>query len=92
MLAALGQHDPRLTKTRAQDLQLTRQLTAYSKDDPPPSRNKPVPISVLRQAVDYRILADSWKAKAIADMLLLGFFMLRLGEYAYTDNERATPF
>jgi hypothetical protein len=92
-LASLGQPDPRLTAKGTLDLRLTRQLAAYGKEDPPPHRNKPVPISVLRKAVEYRLLAHSCKAQAIADMLLLGFyFMLRPGEYAHTTSAQASPF
>ncbi len=68
-LAALGRPDARLTSQGALDLRLTRQLAAYAKDDPPPHRVKPVPVSILRQAVEYRLLANSPKAQAIADML-----------------------
>jgi hypothetical protein len=89
MLAALGQPNPRLTSQNSMDLWLTRQLAAYGKEDPPPQRKKPVPISVLQKAVKYHLLASSHKAKAIANMLLLGFyFMLRPGEYAHTSSKR----
>jgi hypothetical protein len=75
------------------DLQLTRQLAAYGKEDPPPQRNKPVPVSIPRKAVEYRLLAHSWKTRAIADMLLLGFYlMLYPGEYAHTKHKESTPF
>ncbi len=92
-LAALGQPDPRLTTQGTIDLRLTRQLAAYGKEDPPPTRNKPVPTSVLRKAIEYRRLANSSKAQAIVDMLLLGFyFMLRPGEYAHTKSKESCPF
>jgi hypothetical protein len=92
-LASLGQPDPRLTSQGALDLRLTRQLAAYGKEDPPPNRNKSVPISVLRRAIDYCLLANSSKAQAIVDMLLLGFyFMLRPGEYAHTKSKESSPF
>jgi hypothetical protein len=43
--------------------------------------------------VDYRLVANSSKAKAISDMLLLGFyFMLRPGEYAQTKSNDTSPF
>jgi hypothetical protein len=61
-LATLGCPDPRLTVKGTLDLRITRQLAAYAKDDPPPQRVKPVPISILRQAVEYRLLANSSKA------------------------------
>jgi hypothetical protein len=92
-LAALGQPDPRLTLQNTLDLRLARQLAAYGKDDPPPQRNKPVPVSILQSAVEYRLLANSHRANAIVDMLLLGFyFMLRPGEYAHTDSKDSAPF
>jgi hypothetical protein len=92
-LAALGLPDARLTTKGTMDIRLTRQLAAYAKDDPPPQRVKPVPISILRLAAEFRLMADSCKANAIANMLLLGFyFMLRPGEYAHTDSREATPF
>jgi hypothetical protein len=92
-LAALGLPDARLTRKGTLDIRLIRQLAAYAKDDPPPQRVKPVPISILRLAAEFRLMADSCKANAIADMLLLGFyFMLRPGEYAHTDSREATPF
>jgi hypothetical protein len=92
-LAALGRTDPRLTAKGTLDLRITKQLAAYAKEDPPPQRVRPVPISILRQAVEYRLLADSPKANTIAHMLLLGFyFMLRPGEYAFTDSNESTPF
>jgi hypothetical protein len=92
-LAALGLPDARLTPKGTLDIRLTRQLAAYAKVDPPPQRVKPIPITILRQAVEYRLLATSCKANAIADMLLLGFyFMLRPGEYAHTDSKEASPF
>jgi hypothetical protein len=92
-LAALGCPDARLTSKGTLDLWLTIQLAAYAKEDPPPHWVKPVPISILQQAVEYHLLANSPKAQAIVDMLLLSFyFMLRPGEYAYTDSKNATPF
>jgi hypothetical protein len=70
-LATLGLYEPRLQASGKLDLRLQRQLAAYKKENPPPSRVKPIPLP----------------------MLILGFyFLLRPGEYAYTDNTEASPF
>jgi hypothetical protein len=91
--AALGSDDPRLQPSGKLDLQLSRQLSAYKKRDPPPTRVTPIPFPVNSQTLDLCYLAQTNEASAIADMLLLGFFFLLCpGEYAYTDNEDASPF
>jgi hypothetical protein len=83
----LGQTDPRLVPSGKLDLCLSRQLSTYKKRDPPPARVKPIPFPIIAQT------ANTPNAHVIADMLLLGFFfLLRPGEYAYTDNEDAAPF
>ncbi len=89
----LGQNDPRLLTSGKLDLCLSRQLTAYKKQDPPPARVKPIPFPIIAQTAHLCRLANTPTANAIADMLLLSFFfLLHPGEYAYTDNEDAAPF
>jgi hypothetical protein len=91
--SALGQPDPRLLPSGKLDLRLSRQLTAYKKEDPPPSRVKPIPFPVIAQAVALCHRANTPASNTIADMLLLGFFfLLRPGKYAYTPNPDADPF
>jgi hypothetical protein len=91
--AALGHADPRLLANGQLDLRLHRQLSAYKKLDPPPSRVKPIPLSIITHAAHLNILANIPSSIAIADMLLLGFFfLLRPGEYAWTHNPEAAPF
>ena len=91
--ASLGCTDPRLQSSGKLDLRLSRQLSAYKKEDPPPTRVKPVPLPIITHAADLCYLANTASCNAIADMLLLGFyFLLRPGEYAYTDNPDAAPF
>jgi hypothetical protein len=91
--ASLGSLDPRLTSSGKLDLRLSRQLSAYKKQDPPPNRVKPIPFPILAQTANLCYLANTPMANTIADMLLLGFFfLLRPGEYAYTPNPEAAPF
>jgi hypothetical protein len=92
-LASLGSDDPRVTANGKLDLRLTRQLAAYKKQDPPPTRVKPIPFPILAQTAALCRCANTAASNTIADMLLLGFFfLLRPGEYAYTDNPDAAPF
>jgi hypothetical protein len=54
MLAHMGLNDPRLTPSGTLDLRLSRLLSAYNKADPPPSRVKPVPLTLLRYTCDLQ--------------------------------------
>jgi len=47
-IALMGEPDPRLTSEGTVDFRLRRQLAAYQKQDPPPHRVKPVPVTVLK--------------------------------------------
>ncbi len=91
--ASLGSPDPRLLPSGKLDLRLSRQLSAYSKRDPPPHRVKPVPLPIITHAAQQCLRANLPESNAIADMLLLGFFfLLRPGEYACTSNPESCPF
>jgi hypothetical protein len=93
MLASLGSADPRFTTNGKLDLRLTRQLAAYKKQDPPPTRVKPILLPILAQTAALCRHTNTAASNTIADMLLLGFFfLLRPGEYAYTDNPDTAPF
>jgi hypothetical protein len=91
--STLGQSDPRLLPLGKLDLRLSRQLSAYKKEDPPPTCVKPIPFPILADAITFCYRANTSKTNAIADMILLGFFFLLCpGEYAYTSNPDADPF
>ncbi len=93
MYAALGFPDPRLQYSGRLDFRLHRQLQYYGKEDPPPSRVKPIPLQIIHATVQQCYRSPLPHSQTIGDMLLLGFFfLLRLGEYAWTANEDATPF
>jgi hypothetical protein len=92
-LANLGYSDPRLLPSGKLSFRLSRQLSYYTKSDPPPSRVKPIPTPVLHHTIALHCLANNARSNAIADMLTLGFyFLLRPGEYAQTDNAESMPF
>ncbi len=79
--AALGHDDPRLLPNGKIDLHLQRQLASYKKLDPPPSRVKPIPLSIITHAAHLNLITNLPSSLAVADMLLLGFFfLLRPGE------------
>jgi hypothetical protein len=64
-----------------------RHFWAYTKEDDPPSRVKPVPIIIyiLQQAFGDLLLPDR---QAVADMCTIAFyFLLRPGEYAGTTSD-----
>jgi hypothetical protein len=92
-LANMGYSDPRLLPSGKLQFRLSRQLAYYSKQDPPPSRVKPIPSGILQHTVTLLRLGNHARAHTMADMLTLGFyFLLRPGEYALTSNPDSSPF
>jgi len=90
---ALGSPDPRLQSSGKLDFCLSRQLTAYKKQDPPPTRVKPIPFFLITQTAIMHYTAVTPQDQALADMLMLGFFfLLQPGEYTHTTNPEASPF
>ena len=90
-MASLGGEDCRKDTTGALDFRLARQFRAYGRQDPPPNRVKPIPISLVRRIAN---LSDNGTSKdqAVADMIIIAFFfLLRPGEYTGTANDD-TPF
>lgn len=67
-------------------------IASWKKDDPPPTRVKPIPIQVIRRIAFIANASNCALAKATSDMIILGFFfLLRPGEY--TDSASDTqPF
>ena len=88
----MGAPDPRLDFGGNVDFRITRMLKAYSKEDPPPNRVKPVPIPVIRRVMVVAIASADPFNIALADMICIAFFfLLRPGEYAISTSE-STPF
>jgi len=52
-LALLGSLDPRLQPSGKLDLCLSRQLSAYQKQDPPPTWVKPIPFPIIAYTTDF---------------------------------------
>ncbi|CAJ1945366.1 unnamed protein product [Cylindrotheca closterium] len=90
-MASMGSKDCRKDSTGALYFRLARMFRAYGRQDPPPNRVKPIPISLIRRIAN--LSADgSAKDKAVADMIIVAFFfLLRPGEYTGTENDD-TPF
>jgi len=92
-LSNMGYADPRLNPSGKLNFRLSRLLSSYNKTDPPPSRVKPIPTSIIMHTISTLRLATHPRAQALADMITLGFyFLLRPGEYAHTTNPESTPF
>jgi hypothetical protein len=93
MIALLGFRDPRLQPSGKLDLRLQCQLQAYSKQEPPPNRVKPIPLYIILHIVQHCYMMPDAREQAIAHMITLGFFfLLRPGEYTHTGNTEAAPF
>jgi hypothetical protein len=58
------------------DFRLTRQISYYKKQDPPPDRVKPVPVTVIRHILYAAMASAIVSTIAIADMIALAFFFL----------------
>jgi hypothetical protein len=87
----VGSPDPRLTVTGSTEFRLARQLRGYSRADPPPTRVKPVPVSVLHHAASLARQHNSAEAIAVINMICIAFFFLcRPGEYTAPTADNAT--
>ena len=90
-MASMGSKDCRKDSTGALDFRLSRMFRAYGRQDPPPNRVKPIPISLIRRIAN-RSDNGTAKDRAVADMIIIAFFfLLRPGEYTGTENDD-TPF
>ncbi len=83
--ARMGARDPRLNSFGDVDIRLTSLYRAWKKDDAPPTRVKPLPISLVHGAVHLARTANTPVTLAAANCLTIAFyFLLRPGEYAGT--------
>ena len=91
-IAILGAKDPIMTSTGKLDGRLQLQFRCYSRQDPPPSRVKPIPVQVLRRLACVAAAYRYPELQAVADMIIIAFFLLlRPGEYTGTKYE-SSPF
>jgi hypothetical protein len=92
--ASVGGPDPGLRASGKHEVRLRRQLKGCAKDEPPPNRVEPIPISVIchliTQATAHGSSVDS---VATADMVSIAFFFLmRPGEHTAPTAGANSPF
>ena len=91
-IVMLGVNDPRMMSTGKLDGRLQLQFSCYSRQDPPPSQVKPIPVQVLRRLACVAADCRDPDLKAVADMIIIAFFfLLRPGEYTGTKSD-SSPF
>jgi hypothetical protein len=88
----VGALDPRhQVGTTLTDFRLYRQLRCYAKQDPPPSRVKPLPLAVLHNVRQLAAFKGDQISLAVSDLSYLAFFwLLRPGEYCSSSDSH--PF
>ena len=93
IFAAMGGADPRLNTMGAIDSRLGQKFATYMKEDPPPGRVCPLPVSIF-QCMDSIVQGSSPRGRAITDLAWIAFFFpLRLGKYyAGGIDTVSTPF
>jgi len=91
-LALLGAPDPCLNTLGTMDFRLSRLLRGFTAADPAPNRVRPIPLKILRTAMDMATTLPDPGAQATADMACIAFFfLLRPGEYTARANS-TVPF
>ena len=91
-ITMLGAKDPRMTSTGKIDGRLQLQIHCYSRQDPPTSRVKPIPVQVLRWLACIAAASNDQELQAVTDMIIIAlFFLLRPGEYTGTKSD-SSPF
>ncbi|KAI2491522.1 hypothetical protein MHU86_23050 [Fragilaria crotonensis] len=84
----MGAPDPRLNSHGHLDFRLASMYRAWQRDDDPPTRVKPLPLSLVAQVCHLASLENSPRAAAAASCLVIGFFfLLRPGEYLGTPRQ-----
>ena len=88
VIAMLGAKDPRMTSMGNIDRRLQLQFRCYSRQYPPPSRVKPIPVQVLRRLACVAAASNDQELQAVTDMIINAFFfLLRPGEYTGTKSD-----
>ena len=91
--ARLGIVDPRIDTFGNIDFRIKRQLSCYTKEDPPATRVKPIPVQILHQTFLSRQTLNTTKALVTGYAIYMAFFFLmRPGEYCRTTTEENAPF
>ena len=80
MFAAVGTPDPRLNSTEILEFRMGIQLVAYARQDTPPSRLHPIPITILH-CLNTTAQGGTPRQQAITELTWITFFFfLRLGD------------
>jgi hypothetical protein len=90
-LASMGVPNPRLDSHGKPHYILQQQLKGYSRLDPPASRVKPIPFTLVHH---LNTMASSPLEQAVADVAIIGFFfLLRPGEHTKSSpSADSAPF
>jgi hypothetical protein len=91
--ARLGGKDIRKDAYGEIDFRIYRQLRAYTREDSPPSRVKPVPIIIIMSILVQAFLDSNLPDRqAVSNMCAVAlYFLLRPGEYTSTTSDDS-PF
>jgi hypothetical protein len=96
IFSSVGAPDPLHDRLGKTDFHLYRQFGTYSKQDPPPTRVRPVPLQLLvhQHASIKHLPTETDQQKAVADLAILAFFfLLRRRVYSKSgDNTQSHPF
>lgn len=83
--------DPRYSNAGKLHPAIRKLQTSYAKDDPPPTRVKPIPLPLVAHAVRAHHSSNEFM-KALMDLIIIAFFfLLRPGEHSY-DKKENHPF
>ena len=83
--ARMGTPDPRLDRHGQLDFRLSSLYRSWQNTDDPPSRVKPLPLTLVAQVCRLATMEHTATSCAAADCLIMGFFfLLRPGEYLGT--------
>ena len=91
--SSLGAKDIRHNQAGNNDFRIVRQIGCWKKQDSPPTRVKPVPITMILHLIATAFgAARITSTMAVVDMIIIAFyFLLRPGEYTGTSIDDA-PF
>ncbi|EJK75874.1 hypothetical protein THAOC_02391 [Thalassiosira oceanica] len=94
ILQWVSQAHPWHDDSRKTSYRLSKMISAWKKEDPPPNRVKPIPVQVLRSIAYLARDSNRDFNKATMDMIMIAFyFMLRPGEYTVDGSaEESMPF
>ena len=91
-LTALGVRYTRITSQGGMYIRLLFQIQCYTKQDPPPSQVKPIPLQVLcKKNIIFDALGDPVLPDEYNKIIVASFFLFRLGYYTGSKSY-STPF